>query len=66
MPLSSSDRQKKFIKDREKKGMIRVSFWVNRKEWERFKKYQSKNIFPTIGDFIVRINKILASIKFKP
>ena len=64
MALSSSDRQKKFIEDREKKGMVRVSFWVDRKEWERFKKYQSKNSFHTIGDFIARINKILVSVKF--
>lgn len=38
MALSNIERQKKFTSDKKKEGLIRVSFWVDRKEWERFKK----------------------------
>lgn len=38
MALSNAERQKKFTSDKKKEGLIRVSFYVDRKEWERFKK----------------------------
>lgn len=38
MALTNSERQKKFTSDKKKEGLIRVSFYVDRKEWERFKK----------------------------
>lgn len=64
MGMTSSERQKKFTAEKKKQDLIRVSFWVDRKTWERFTKYKTKNGFSDWFSFLDRVNKILVMVKF--
>lgn len=64
MAMSSSERQKKFTAEKKKQDFIRVSFWIDRKTWERFTKYKTKNSFTDWPSFLDRVNRVLVSVKF--
>lgn len=64
MAMSSSERQKKFTAEKKKQDLIRVSFWIDRKTWERFTKYKTKNGFTDWSSFLDRVNRVLVSVKF--
>ncbi len=62
MAMTSLERQQKYSADKKDKDMIRVSFWIDRKTWERFKKRRDKEKMDW-NTFIHLLNKLLVSAK---
>lgn len=63
MALSNAERQKKFTTDKKKEGLIRVSFYVERKEWERFKKAKQDLSW---SDYVGSLYRFMVKFKFSP
>lgn len=61
MALSNIERQKKFVLDQKKEGLIRVSFYVDRKEWERFKKSKQDLSW---SDYVRALYRFMVKHKF--
>ena len=61
MALSNADRQKKFTADKKKDGLIRVSFYVDRKDWERFKKARQNLSW---SEYVTLLYRFMVKYKF--
>lgn len=61
MALTNAERQKKFTSDKKKEGLIRVSFYVDRKEWERFKKAKRDLSW---SDYFLALYRFMVKHKF--
>lgn len=62
--MTTNERQKKFVKLQRKKGLLRVSFYVQSKIWKRIIKIKPYDMSWSI--FFEQLLKHLVKTKFKP